>query len=69
MLEKAILVCVSDISHSKFCGFLRGQPLFCAMAVCHLSWRCQVPRARACDWISISSLKALFSFSSLQTHS
>lgn len=50
-------------------GGFWGLPLFRAMAVCHLRWHCQVPRARACDWISKSSLEALFSYSSMQTHS
>lgn len=72
IVQTAILVCVSFQSHFKFsvfCVFLWGLPLFRAVAVCHLRWQCQVPRARACDWIPKSSLEALFSYSSMQTRS
>lgn len=50
------------------CCFLVGLLLFYAVVVCHLKRHCQVFQGRACDWISKSSLAALFSVIVASTH-
>lgn len=63
--------CMSHLCHGWILAsilFSVGLLLFYAVAVCHLKWHCQVFLARACDWISKSSLAALLSLTVSSTH-
>lgn len=63
--------CMSHLRRGSWvpiCWFLVGFLLFYAVAVCHLKRHCQVFLARACDWISKSSLAALLSLTVSSPH-